>query len=747
MMEHKFVFAMVLMFIASNTSRIFFIKVTAIAIGGPSTFQGQIAFGNGTACANSGAPITGNNVADDIATSTIQVVAGCSLGISAAAGTINCNGGTTNITASTTAASGPVEYSITGSASFQSSNIFTVPAGTYTITAREVNNPLTCVALTTVTVTEPPAIILPVVNIIQPTCVAASGIVSVTSSTSGFTFSVDGGPYTNYPPAGYLLPTGNHTITAKNSNNCISPTASFVINTQPPTSSAPLIGSVTQPTCSVSTGSVVLSNLPSGTWTVNPGNISGSTNSTIINNLAAGVYSFTIINSSGCTSLPSSPVTINTVLGAPTVPLINIVQPTCTVATGSVIITSPTTNLIYSLDGGAYGAYPTGGYTGILNGPHTLIGQNISGCLSPIANIIINPQPTSPLAPIINITQPTCTVSSGTINVTSSTTGLTFSFDGGSFINYPLVGYTTNAGTHSLAVQNLSGCAPTVTNNIIVNVQPATPSVVLSSTLITCFGGNSILTASASGGVLPYQYSINNGAFQTSNTFSVAAGSYQIAVKDLNGCVGTTSPVLITQPAAITATTLATPIACNGGNSTLTITASGGIGAFEYSLNNGPFQTSNIFNVISGTYAASVRLISNPSCSTSVNAVVNIIQPTKLSATSSANAINYCGGSTIIKVKAAGGKTPYSGIGDFTRGPGNWTFNVIDSNGCTATTNITILPPGCVDLRVFPNPSYNTITVNHSAAISTGASIQVFTVNGARVMTQTVAPNSFMSKD
>jgi hypothetical protein len=731
--------------IPGQTNRIIILKVQGVSIAPSTQFQGNINFGNGTTCAP-GTSVAGDNTADNAAQSTIEVVAGCSLGVSATAGNINCNGGTTTITASTTAASGAVEFSITGAAPYQGSNIFTVPAGTYTISAREVNNPLTCIALTNITVTEPPAITLPLVNITQPTCTVALGIVSVTSSTSGFIFSVDGGPYINYPPAGYSLASGNHFLTAKNNNNCISPTANFVINTQPPTSPAPVIGAVIQPSCSLSTGSVVLTNLPSTAWTINPGNMSGTNTSTTINNLAAGIYNFTITNTSGCTSLPSPPVTINAVLGAPAAPLINVAQPTCVLATGSVIITSSTTGLLYSLDGGPYTPYPIGGFTGISSGTHTLIGQNISGCLTPVTNIIINTQPASPIAPIIIITQPTCTISSGIISITSPTTGLTFSFDGAPFTNYPLGGYITNSGTHSLAVQNLSGCVPNYTNNIIVNPQPATPTIVASSTLINCFGGNSTITASSSGGVSPYQYSINNGVFQTSNIFSVGAGSYQIAVKDFNGCTGNTGTLVITQPGAITASSLATPIECNGGNSTLTISASGGLGAFEYSLNNGPFQASNIFNVAAGSYAIKVRLINNPSCSTSVNTVININQPAKLTATASAKAINYCGGSTVVTVKAEGGKTPYSGIGNFTRGPGKWTFNVVDSNGCSASADVTILPPGCVDLKVFPNPSDNIITVNHSAAINTGASIQIFSTGGVRVITQMVAPNSFISR-
>jgi hypothetical protein len=57
---------------------------------------------------------------------------------------------------------------------------------------------------------------------------------------------------------------------------------------------------------------------------------------------------------------------------------------------------------------------------------------------------------------------------------------------------------------------------------------------------------------------------------------------------------------------------------------------------------------------------------------------------------------------------------------------------------------VTILPPGCVDIEVFPNPAKNIITINHSKA-ETGASLQIFTMNGAMVFSKTVQQGSFIS--
>jgi len=72
----------------------------------------------------------------------------------------------------------------------------------------------------------------------------------------------------------------------------------------------PVIESIIQPTCSIVTGSVVLSGLPSGGWTINPGNHSGSGSSTTISGIIAGTYNFNVTNAAGCTSEISDNMTL-----------------------------------------------------------------------------------------------------------------------------------------------------------------------------------------------------------------------------------------------------------------------------------------------------------------------------------------------------------------------------------------------------------------------------------------------------
>ena len=78
---------------------------------------------------------------------------------------------------------------------------------------------------------------------------------------------------------------------------------------------SPIIGNITQPTCAVATGSIILNGLPTaGNWTITQtpgGNIySGSGASATISGLSPGSYTFKVTNAAGCISGPSASVVI-----------------------------------------------------------------------------------------------------------------------------------------------------------------------------------------------------------------------------------------------------------------------------------------------------------------------------------------------------------------------------------------------------------------------------------------------------
>jgi hypothetical protein len=68
--------------------------------------------------------------------------------------------------------------------------------------------------------------------------------------------------------------------------------------------------------------------------------------------------------------------------------------------------------------------------------------------------------------------------------------------------------------------------------------QGAGISALFGTTPTSCSGANNgSIVVMASGGSLPYQYSLNGGPLQSGNVFSgLAAGNYSIRVVDVNGC-------------------------------------------------------------------------------------------------------------------------------------------------------------------------------------------------------------------
>ena len=141
------------------------------------------------------------------------------------------------------------------------------------------------------------------------------------------------------------------------------------------------------------------------------------------------------------------------------------------------------------------------------------------------------------------------------------------------------------------------------------------------------------------------------------------------------------------------ATAVAGTISCNGGTTSVTVSATttGATGALEYSI-GGAFQSSAVFTgVAAGTYTVTAREAGNTACSGTGS--ITIAQPTLLTASNTSTAILCFGGSSTVVISAAGGTAPYTGEGSFTQSAGTQTYTVTDANGCTATTTVTVSQP------------------------------------------------------
>src|SRR4051795_8694143 len=199
--------------------------------------------------------------------------------------------------------------------------------------------------------------------------------------------------------------------------------------------------------------------------------------------------------------------------------------------------------------------------------------------------------------------------------------------------------FSVPAGTYSYTVTDHNGCLSTTTGDI---TEPATVVASSSNTAILCHGGDSTVTVSATGGTAPYA---------GTGTFSVPAGTYSYTVTDHNGCLSTTTGD-ITEPAAVVASSSNTAILCHGGDSTVTVSATGG---------TSPYEGTGTFSVPAGTY--SYTITDHNGCLSTTTG--DITEPAAVMASSSNTAILCHGGDSTVTVSATGGTTPYAGTGTF----------------------------------------------------------------------------------
>ena len=478
-------------------------------------------------------------------------------------------------------------------------------------------------------------------TITQPTCTVVTGsVVYLTVAYQEGNWTINPGAigtctYNLYPGLAAGNTIINYTVT--NAAGCTSPaSANVVINAAPAAPAAPTVGTITQPTCALATGSVVLSGLPAGNWTINPGAIAGTGASTTISGLAAGTYNYTVTNAAGCTSAASANVVINAQPATPTAPTVGtITQPTCAVATGSVVLNGlPAGN--WTINPGAIAG--TGASTtisGLATGTYNYTVTNAAGCTSAAsANVVINAQPATPAAPTVGtITQPTCALATGSVVLSGLPAGNWTINPGaitGSTASKTISGLAT--GTYNYTVTNAAGCTSVASANVVINAQPATPTAPIVGTITqpTCAvpTGSVVLSGLPAG-----NWTINPGAIAgntASTTISgLAAGTYNYTVTNAAGCTSPASAnvVINAQPATPTAPTVGTITQPTCAVATGSVVLSG-LPAGNWTINPGAIAGTGASTTISGlaastTYNYTVTNAAGCTSSASANVVIN----------------------------------------------------------------------------------------------------------------------------
>ncbi len=411
-----------------------------------------------------------------------------------------------------------------------------------------------------------------------------------------------------------------------------------------------------------------------------------------------------------------------------------VVQPLCNGENnGSITInaTGGGGGFFYSVDNGSN--FSSGNsFTNLGAGTYDLLVLDDSGCseLGP-QEILVDP------APIVldsskNINISCNALADGQIAVyaTGGTGSLYFSIN--SFADSTIVGDTIKnltAGSYLPVIHDTNGCQLIV--GALSITEPAAISFSQTNSDPSCNGftdGN--ITFSASGGTPPLQYSIDNGgSFFSTNAFtSLGGGSYDLVVRDTNGCVTSSTNVVLTNPAAINylGETLVDP-SCNGENSgSITINGSGGSAPLSYSIDNGSnFQSSNAFpNLLAGSYDLVIQDANG--CSTTPNNEV-LTDPAALVIDSITKSDISCFGLTdgqlTLYAQGGTGALIYSYDGFATNNPegtsftglsaGSYTPVLRDANLCQLVgTSQSIVEPSAVSIT---NESINDVSCNGAA--------------------------------
>jgi gliding motility-associated-like protein len=365
-----------------------------------------------------------------------------------------------------------------------------------------------------------------------------------------------------------------------------------------------------------------------------------------------GTYTVThSVSNAGCVSTSSTVVTIT----APPTAIINSV-PTCANTNSAAVVASGGT------PGYTYNWLPTGGTSasasGLALGNYSVTVTDANGCVvTRTITVATNPKPSATLS----FTNPNCGLNNGVVVITNTSPGAppqtvtSFASSLGTVSGQTVTGL--GAGTPVITLTNNFGCTFTVSATLINSSGPT--DVVLTPNNIICgIGTGSITIGAVTGGVAPYTYNVNGGAFSgTPPITGLASGTYTIGVRDVNGCIFTKTVTIsvTTGPTAIAGTT--TPAGCSATNGTYNITGvTGGTPAYSFSVD--AVATSSLTsNLAPGTHTVSVRDANGCTFNTTfvVGGTTGPTSATVITTNASCGATN--GSATVTAV--TGGSLPY----------------------------------------------------------------------------------------
>ena len=613
----------------------------------------------------------------------------------------------------------PFEYSRNG-ITWQASNIFTgLTPATYTIYVRDANLPVPCTVNDTISVWQPPQvrIINEIADNTNQNCYGDSNgviILAAIGGTGTLQYSIDSAKTFFTANVFTNLPGGNYYPFAMDDNGCMDQGGVQVIDDP-----LPLVittyNQVDILTCFDALEGQVVIEVQGGTAPISYIMDVADTNQTgIFTGLMQGNHDIQILDARGCrkdTSIfISSPPEI--IIAPPDVTHVT----TCwgdPFGAFTMHVSGGTGVKEFSLEGGPFQTDST--FSNLPGGNYNVMTRDALGCLVPSTVIIASPDSIG--TDSILVIPVTCFGDTdGAILIAGSggTPSYTYTLNPGAISNVTGIFNNLSPGIYTVTIGDSHGCPPYTTPGLEV-LEPA-PFLVDSvvTTEITCGGlSDGMVEIFVSGGLAPFSYSADDGAtWDTSSVITgLGPGTHITVVRAVSGCLAWGDTITLVDPPVLSLDTYtSTDITTCAGDSagTISVSASGGTGSLEYSLDSVYWQPSGDFvDLPAGTHIALVRdskacvLAFPPLTIDEPPAIVaNITTETSMNGQPGSITIVASGGTGSLEYSIDGPGGPFVTETVFSVWPEFYDVVVRDQNGCTyeETVEVTATPPLEVDV-------------------------------------------------
>ncbi len=398
-----------------------------------------------------------------------------------------------------------------------------LPEGSYNLIIRNEDD---CELTRTITLTEFNDIDLNDVISVPSSCTIAQGSLTIDArSTRGedLTYSIDGGPFSSNNVFEPLI-AGTYTITIASTLGCtlefdaIVPPLDPIVITEIPTS-------VPSSICTSDGEIMIIVEDPEGVE-YSLDNINWQTEN-VFTGLPQGIYIIYLRNQEGC-STQTGEISLPASFGIDEVVIVNTV---CERPEGQIEVFGVGSRLEFNVDNGPW--QESNIFEGLSVGAHTVFMRDFFGCLDERDFEITSEG--GLLLSLSEIFYPECsdTNAAVTLQVETDSSEILYWTDG--VDPSPSPTFTSlGLGVTTFYAQDEFGCTDTIdvsiTETSLVSHQAITQDYI-------CFFQDGSITIESTGGLPPFNYSIDGTTYQRENTFTgLREGTYTIFILDREGC-------------------------------------------------------------------------------------------------------------------------------------------------------------------------------------------------------------------